>query len=194
MLSQSQVLRLLAGIVAAIVFIVAALQMNIHSVSGDTINEAFYQGMGLFSYGMAAFSIALAIPTGGDGPADRRHFGRCVACRELVRRGASSCPHCETQNPLASAAMPKPVRNLLDTEQSLEGALGRAENGVKEAGASVEGKKALALPGGAAYHITTSTPGVSEYVFYRQGTAALITFINFPEGLDGKVAATFAFN
>ena len=56
------VVRIGAGIAAAAAFFYAGQQMNIQSVAGDTINEAFYQAMGIFSYGMSALSIAVVAP------------------------------------------------------------------------------------------------------------------------------------
>jgi hypothetical protein len=61
-MSASQGVRLGLGIVAAALFFFAAQQMDIHSQSGDSINEAFYQAMGIFSYAMAALSLAVAWP------------------------------------------------------------------------------------------------------------------------------------
>jgi hypothetical protein len=61
-MTASQLARLAAGIAAAVLFVLAAQSMDIHSQAGTTIDEAFYQAMGIFSYAMAALSIALALP------------------------------------------------------------------------------------------------------------------------------------
>ncbi|MEP7227250.1 MAG: hypothetical protein ABI785_07810 [Gemmatimonadales bacterium] len=58
----SQLLRLVVGLVAAGLFFYAAQQMDIHSQSGTSIDEAFYQAMGIFSYAMAALSVAVVWP------------------------------------------------------------------------------------------------------------------------------------
>lgn len=56
-------LRFVAGMVAAGIFIYAGNDMrDLESVSGDSVAEFFYHAMGLFSYGMAALSVLLAIP------------------------------------------------------------------------------------------------------------------------------------
>ena len=52
-------------VVAAVFFAFAGNQMTgIRSISGDSIAEAFYQGVGVLSYGLALASVALAIPIG----------------------------------------------------------------------------------------------------------------------------------
>jgi hypothetical protein len=60
-----RILRFVAACVAAAVFFVAGVQMReITSVSGDSIDEAFYHALGLFSWGMAVLSLTLGITTG----------------------------------------------------------------------------------------------------------------------------------
>jgi hypothetical protein len=61
-MNTSQLARLAAGIVAAVLFVIAAQSMDIHSQAGTSIDEAFYQAMGMFSYAMAALSITVAWP------------------------------------------------------------------------------------------------------------------------------------
>lgn len=85
------------------------------------------------------------------------------------------------------------IRNLLGVEQSLEGALGRAKNGLENAGDTVVDAKAVALPAGPAYKVTSSTPGVYMYAFYDQGTAALVMFFKVPSGTEDAIARTFQF-
>lgn len=61
------VLRLLIALVAAGLFVLAgtgivaaASDMDIHSVGGQTIDEAFYQAFGLFAKALGTFSYAMA--------------------------------------------------------------------------------------------------------------------------------------
>ena len=62
-MSGAQAFRLIAGIAAAIAFVVAGAEMtSLESEAGNTVAEAFDNAMGVFSYGMAALSIALAMP------------------------------------------------------------------------------------------------------------------------------------
>lgn len=68
-------LRLVLGIVAAIVFAYAGNHMrDIHSVSGDSIAEEFYHQVGMLCYGLACVAgllgipVNLAIPAGLFGP------------------------------------------------------------------------------------------------------------------------------
>jgi hypothetical protein len=69
-------LRLILALVAAAVLafsgwlmLDASNAMDIHSVSGDTINEAFYQAFGLFTkafavvlFGLATLAVGLGLP------------------------------------------------------------------------------------------------------------------------------------
>ena len=62
-MTGAQFVRLAAAAVAAILFVFAGNEMrDIKSVSGDSIAKAFYQAVGLFSYGMAALSVAIGLP------------------------------------------------------------------------------------------------------------------------------------
>lgn len=66
--SAYQVIRLIACVIAAALFGLAGLQMtSIQSQAGNTINEAFYQGVGVLSYGLAVLSLALAFPNTREG-------------------------------------------------------------------------------------------------------------------------------
>jgi len=59
------VLRFLGAVIAAVVFYSAGQEMrDITSISGDSIAEAFYHAVGLFSWGMAILSLALGISGG----------------------------------------------------------------------------------------------------------------------------------
>jgi hypothetical protein len=81
-------------VITAIVFVVAGIQMlGIRSVAGDTINEAFYNAVGVLSFGLAG--LALLITAGGDEARnDPKKFRRCAARHEVVWKSASRCPHC----------------------------------------------------------------------------------------------------
>jgi len=69
-------LRLVAGIVGAIIFSYAGYHMwIIHSISGDSVAEEFYHQVGVFCYGMAALSVLLGIPVNLAIPADARESG-----------------------------------------------------------------------------------------------------------------------
>jgi hypothetical protein len=60
-----RILRFVVACVAAVVFYSAGQDMReITSVSGDSIAEAFYHALGLFSWGMAVLSLALGISGG----------------------------------------------------------------------------------------------------------------------------------
>lgn len=61
-------LRFTLGLIAAAFLVVAGVEMRgIESVAGDTINEAFYQAVGLLSWGLAVASIAVTLPVEGFG-------------------------------------------------------------------------------------------------------------------------------
>jgi len=63
-MSGSQIIRLVVSVLAAYFFIDAGGDMSgIRSVSGDSINEAFYQAFGTLSYGLAALSIVIGLPS-----------------------------------------------------------------------------------------------------------------------------------
>lgn len=84
-MSISQLIRLLISLAAAFFFYQAGQDMSdIKSVSGDSINEAFYQAMGTLSYGLAALSVVIGCPVfprveqsqaspmpGADGPTEK---------------------------------------------------------------------------------------------------------------------------
>ena len=54
--------RLVVGVIAAITFQQAGLGMReLESISGDSVAEAFYHEVGLFSYGMAVLSLLLGV-------------------------------------------------------------------------------------------------------------------------------------
>lgn len=60
-------MRLLMGLVAAAVFAFAGyLMVNLQSQSGNTVAEAFDHAVGVFSFGMAVLSIAVAVPHPGE--------------------------------------------------------------------------------------------------------------------------------
>lgn len=83
-----------------------------------------------------------------------------------------------------------PVRNLLPGSQSLEGALGRAQQGIAAVeGASTPTISTVALPTGGAYRLdaTASVGTIREYALYRNQTAWLVSFINFPPALSDQV-------
>jgi hypothetical protein len=111
-------LRVIMGVVAAALFAVAGVQMlSLHSQAGNTVAEAFYNAVGLLSLGLAALSVAVAMPqttaTAGpprvesslpqslyasDPPPDSADSG------QLTRRvagwdptGERACPHCRKQ-------------------------------------------------------------------------------------------------
>ena len=51
------------GATAATLFVIAGTKMTaIESVSGDSIDELYYQAFGMFSYGMAALSALAVVP------------------------------------------------------------------------------------------------------------------------------------
>ncbi len=59
-------LRFTFGLIAAALFAVAGAEMRgIESVAGDTINEAFYQAVGLLCWGLAVASVAVTLPVEG---------------------------------------------------------------------------------------------------------------------------------
>ncbi len=50
------------AIVAALIFAFAGIQLiGIHSIAGDTIAEAFYNAVGMMSFGFAALSLAIGV-------------------------------------------------------------------------------------------------------------------------------------
>jgi hypothetical protein len=56
-------IRAITALVAAAIFAYAGSEMmGLRSVSGDSLAEAFYQTMGLFSFGMTALCVTLAVP------------------------------------------------------------------------------------------------------------------------------------
>jgi hypothetical protein len=62
----SRLARVIVGCLAAWLFWNAGDAMTqIHSISGDSTAEAFYQAMGLFSHGMAALSVVIGAPIFG---------------------------------------------------------------------------------------------------------------------------------
>lgn len=68
-MSTSQVVRFVVATIAAIAFAAAGAQMTgLESAAGNTVAEAFDNAMGIFSYGMAALSIAVGLPV-QSGPA-----------------------------------------------------------------------------------------------------------------------------
>lgn len=57
-----QGLRFLAGMFGALLFGAAGTDMQqLRSIGGDSVAEYFYQAMGVFSWGMAALSVAVGI-------------------------------------------------------------------------------------------------------------------------------------
>ena len=57
-------IRAVLCIIVAIFFFFARMQMTgDKSFAGDSIAEAFYQAMGMVSYGLALLSLAFAVPT-----------------------------------------------------------------------------------------------------------------------------------
>ena len=92
------------GVVAAVVFVVAgAAMVGLRSQAGNTVAEAFYQAMGVFSFGMAGMAllailildrlILLAGVTEGE-TRSGADWKTCVECLEPVRVLATKCPHC----------------------------------------------------------------------------------------------------
>ncbi len=58
--------RLVVAIVAAGIFVVAGNELRgLESVSGNSVAEAFYNKMGIFSYGMAGLSLLIGLPGAG---------------------------------------------------------------------------------------------------------------------------------
>src|SRR6476620_1449472 len=56
-------MRPAVGVFAAIMFLIAGWQMvSLQSEAGNTVAEAFDHAVGWFSFGMAALSVAIAIP------------------------------------------------------------------------------------------------------------------------------------
>ena len=57
-------MRLVLGLLAALVFAFAGYEMvNLKSQSGNTVAELFDNYVGIFSFGMALLSAALAVPS-----------------------------------------------------------------------------------------------------------------------------------
>lgn len=54
----------MAALLAAGLFANAGAEMiNLESQAGNTVAEAFYNAMGVFAFGMAALSVAVAAPS-----------------------------------------------------------------------------------------------------------------------------------
>ena len=86
--------RWIFGVITAIVFVVAGIQMlGIRSVAGDTINEAFYNAVGVLALGLAGLALLIAA-SGGEARSDPKKFRRCPLCHEVVWKSAARCPHC----------------------------------------------------------------------------------------------------
>lgn len=86
-----------------------------------------------------------------------------------------------------------PLTNLLPIEQSLEGALGRAKQGIESGGQTFKSATAVSEPAGPSYVVLTDDPTIEEYVFYHAGVGIILLFKNVPAGVVDQVAASFRF-
>ena len=89
-------MRLFMGIVAAILFALAGyLMVTIESEAGNTVAEAFYNAVGVLSFGLAALSVAVALPpTVLAGVSAIANEGPVSRVTGWYPDGERLCPHC----------------------------------------------------------------------------------------------------
>ncbi|MEA2518274.1 MAG: hypothetical protein QOF49_354 [Chloroflexota bacterium] len=100
-------MRIIAGVIAAILFFIAGAQMvTLVSETGNTVAEAFYHSMGWFSFGLGALALTVALPAeslnasawfvSSEQPAARRPAGAVgiAAVAGWNPIGARICPSC----------------------------------------------------------------------------------------------------
>lgn len=91
--------RPVVALLTAAIFVFAGYSMlQIRSISGDSVAEAFYQAYGIFSFGLAGIALLLGfVDFTKDQERQFSHdFKRCVECQELVPKAATKCSYCAT--------------------------------------------------------------------------------------------------